>query len=193
MGDLAAPFQWAMQNSKDGKADLWRFHYGTWLAGRGDRDEAIAVLSTVMNGVGKVLLARLLKDNEDWDGAAKAFSSVHEDWLLLHPQVVVERDQLLRRMGSQTLAERERWLSRVDALNDEWIMERRVQLLIDKEAYAEAKDLLSSVPFQKVHQTYARTGLWQQLCRKLGLPSSPIPKELGEDRLAVFGAYREYE
>jgi hypothetical protein len=191
--DLDAPFQWAIEHSKAGSADLWQFHYGTWLAGRGNRDGAVTVLTTATNSVGKVLLARLLKDKTDLAGAANAFSSVHEEWLLLHPQVVVERDQLLRRMGRQTLTEREYWLSQVNALNDEWIMERRVQLLIDQGAYEEAKALLLSVPFQKVHQTYNRTTLWQQLCQKLSLSSSPVPKQLGEDRLATFGAYREYE
>ena len=32
-----------------------------------------------------------------------------------------------------------------------------------------------------------------QICDKLKIPSYPIPKELGEDQLARFGAYREYE
>jgi hypothetical protein len=68
-----------------------------------------------------------------------------------------------------------------------------VQLLIDKGELNEAKSLLLSTPFQKVHQTYTRTGLWVQLCEKLKIACSPIPAQLGEDRLANFGAYREYE
>jgi len=32
-----------------------------------------------------------------------------------------------------------------------------------------------------------------QICEKLNIPCSPIPLQLGEDRLANFGAYREYE
>jgi len=81
----------------------------------------------------------------------------------------------------------------VDALKDEWVIERKVQLLIDKEEIQQAKNLLLSAPFQKVHQTYTRTGLWMQICEKLKVPCLPIPKELGEDQLARFGAYREYE
>ncbi|HXS55725.1 MAG TPA: hypothetical protein VN726_06350, partial [Hanamia sp.] len=88
---------------------------------------------------------------------------------------------------------REKWLSRVDALKDEWIIERRVQLLIDEDKALQAKELLLSVPFQKVHQTYTRTGLWKQITEKLNIPFLPIPAQLGEDRLAHFGAYREYE
>ena len=77
--------------------------------------------------------------------------------------------------------------------NDEWIIERKVQLLIDKGKYKEAKDLLLSVPFQHVHQTYTRTELWRQISMQLNEPFLPVPVSLGEDRLARFGAYREYE
>jgi len=66
-------------------------------------------------------------------------------------------------------------------------------LLIDKGEFQNAKDLLLSTPFQKVHQTYACTNLWMQICDKLHISRDPIPKELGEDRLKRFGAYREYE
>jgi len=65
--------------------------------------------------------------------------------------------------------------------------------LIDKGEYAQANELLLSTPFQKVHQTYTRTGLWMQICEKLNISCSPVPSQLGEDRLATFGAYREYE
>ena len=119
--------------------------------------------------------------------------AITEYWLQIHPQIVVERDKILRGLGAQTIPEREKWLSKVDALPDEWIIERRVQLLIDKGEISRAKDLLLSTTFQKVHQVYTRTGLWIQICEKLHIPSSPIPPQLGEDRLAVFGAYREYE
>ena len=55
------------------------------------------------------------------------------------------------------------------------------------------QDLLLSTHFQKVHQTYTRTGLWEQINEGLGLSPQPVPEQLGEDRLARFGAYREYE
>jgi len=84
-------------------------------------------------------------------------------------------------------------LTKADALKDEWVIERRVQLLIDKGDLQKAKDLLLATPFQKIHQSYVRTGLWLQLCEKLNLPCSPVPSQLGEDKLARFGAYREYE
>jgi hypothetical protein len=192
MDNLGAAFEWAIDTDSSA-ADLWRFHYGTWLAGRGDLEKAIGMLSATKNGVAKALLARLLASKDDLAGAANAYAAIGEGWVALHPQVVVERDVVLRRLGRQTLAERERWLDRVSALTDEWIAERRVQLLIDKGDVASAKKLLLSTRFQKVHQTYSRTGMWMQICKQLKEPCEPVPQSLGEDRLATFGAYREFK
>ena len=193
MENLDAAFKWAINNTKGERSDLWKFYYGTWLAGRDRTDEAIKILSATKIGVAKALLARLLKAKGDMNGAKEAFGSISEKWLQIDPQIVIERDKVLRNLGSQNIPEREQWLSKVDALKDEWIIERKVQLLIDKDEPQKAKDLLLSTPFQKVHQTYTRTNLWMQICDKLKLPFYPIPKELGEDQLARFGAYREYE
>jgi hypothetical protein len=193
MENLNAPFKWAVQSSTGSSRDSWMFYHGSWLAGRGDTAAAIRVLSETKSGVAKVLLARLLKLNGNPEAARKAFASIQETWLQMHPQVVVERDKLLRTFGSSSIPERELWLSKVPALKDEWVIERRVQLHIDKGELEAARKLLLAIPFQKVHQTYTRTGLWMQLCEKLGLPCVPIPAQLGEDRLARFGAYREYE
>ena len=68
-----------------------------------------------------------------------------------------------------------------------------MQLLIDKGDLQSAKKLLLSTRFQKVHQTYTRTALWMQICEKLKEPCQPVPRSLGEDRLATFGAYREFK
>jgi hypothetical protein len=193
MEGLNAAFEWAIATASDEMADRWRFHYGTWLAGTGERQDAVRVLSRSTLGVAKALLARLLRLEGDIQGAAAALRSMEERWLQLHPQIVAERDEVLRDAGTQTLAEREQWLNQVAALQDEWIVERRVQLLIDKGEFQEAKRLLLSVPFQKVHQRYVRTALWNQLCDGLREPCVPVPVELGEDRLASFGAYREFE
>jgi Domain of unknown function (DUF5107)/BDI_1685-like, C-terminal domain len=193
MENLDEPFKKAITYSTGENKDNWRFYYGTWLAGRDKIDESIKILSSTNNGLAKALIARLLKSKGDMAGAKKAFDAIQEKWMQLHPQVVVERDKVLRNLGAQTIAEREEWLSKVDALKDEWIIERRVQLLIDKGEFQKAKELLLSTPFQKVHQTYTRTNLWMQICEKLNLSCYPIPKELGEDQLARFGAYREYE
>jgi hypothetical protein len=186
-------FVYAINNSTQNEKMLWRFYYGTWLAGNGKNQEAIRQLFTAETGIAKVLLARLLKLQGDKSGALNAWHAIKEPWLQLHPQVVVERDKLLRSLGNETLNERTVWLSKVSELQDEWIIERRVQLLIDLGKYEEAKKMLLAVPFQKVHQTYTRTALWMQLCEKLSINCLPVPAQLGEDRLAVFGAYREFE
>jgi len=194
MDELNGPFKWALEKTNDAEKEHWKFYYGTWLAGRGEKREAIAVLSATRSvGVAKALLARLLKMEGDIEAARTALGSIQEQWLQLHPQLVVERDEVLRATGTGTLAEREQWLRRVDAIPDERITERRVQLLIDKGELQTAKRLLLSAPFQKVHQRYVRTALWKQVCEKLNEPCLPIPAELGEDQLAAFGAYREFE
>lgn len=193
MENLDAAFMWAISSSKNADAELWKFYYGVWLAGRGAVDGAIKILSQCNMGISKVMLARLLKVKGNNREAASVMESIKEPWLQLHPQVVVERDKILRSLGSSTIAMREQWLLQVAELKDEWVIERRVQLLIDKGEIQQAKTLLLSVPFQKVHQTYTRTGLWKQISEKMNTPFLPIPSSLGEDRLANFGAYREYE
>jgi hypothetical protein len=194
MENLDAAFKWAIKQTKGPKADLWKFYYGTWLAGRNEKQQSIHILSESKLGIAKALLARLLNFTGNVSAAVDALNSIRDPWLQLHPQLVVERDQILRRSGiKKSMAEREKWLSKVSALKDEWVIERRVQLLIDEGKAQQAKDLLLSVPFQKVHQTYTRTDLWEQITKKLNIPFLPIPEQLGEDRLAHFGAYREYE
>ncbi len=193
MENLEEPFKSVINYSTGENKDNWKFHYGTWLAGTGKTDDAIQILSTTNNGLAKALLARLYKLKKDMNAANRAMQAIREPWLQLHPQIVVERDKILRNLGIQTLPERELWLAKVDALNDEWIIERRVQSLIDKGQVSLAKDLLLSTPFQKIHQTYTRTALWMQICEKLGIPFLPVPVQLGEDRLAIFGSYREFE
>ena len=194
MENLDEPFKWAINNSTGENKDNWKFHYGTWLAGRGKAEDAIQILSATNNGLAKALLARLYKLKKDMDAANQAMQAIQEPWLQLHPQIVVERDKILRKSGNTNDCLKEKnGLSKVDALKDEWIIERRVQLLIDKGEFQKAKELLLSTPFQKVHQTYTRTALWMQICEKLSLPFLPVPMQLGEDRLAIFGSYREFE
>jgi len=193
MENLDSAFQWAIHTSDGDNAALWRFYYGTWLAGRNKPDSGINVLTSCRLGIAKALLARLLKTKGRNKEAVTVIESIQEPWLQLHPQIVIERDKLLRSLGPQTLAEREDWLMKTGALKDEWLAERRIQLLIDKGDFLQAKELLLSTPFQKVHQTYTRTGLWKQITDQLNISFYPIPPSLGEDRLANFGAYREYE
>ena len=194
MEQLEDAFTWAT-NSSTGKSKIyWKYYYGTWLAGRGRLEKAIDQLKGLDYDLAKVLLARLYMQKKEYEKARSAYASIAEDsWLSLHPQVIVERDKLLRRFGRETMGERAGWLSKADASTDEWVVERRVQWLIDNGEYKKAKELLLSTSFQKVHQTYTRTGLWEQICDGLHIKNKYIPQQLGEDRLARFGAYREYE
>ena len=192
MENLDSAFNWAIRKCKAGTSDLWKFHYGSWLAGRNRTADAIRVLADCQTGVAKILLARIYRGNREWKPASEALDAIHEPWLQLHPQAVIERDKVLRALGQQTLPKRQRWLDSVAALRDEGIVERRVQLLIDYGRIHDARNLLLSTAFQKIHQSYIRSDLWLQICEKLGEPSEPIPRSLGEDRLAPFGAYREF-
>jgi hypothetical protein len=192
MEDLDAAFQWVVDLANT-DSQLWKFYYGTWLAGRGDTKKAIPALDACHIELSKTLLARLHRLEGANAKALQDIQAITDTWLQLHPQVVIERDKILRAGGSRNLAIREQWLDRVEALQDEWIIERRIQLLIDKGEYKKAKQLLLNTSFQKVHQTYTRTNLWNQICQKLNEPCLPIPARLGEDRLATFGAYREFE
>lgn len=194
MEDMDEAFRYAIRSSPPPESTTWQYHYGTWLAGRERLDEAIQELSGLPIDLAKALLARLYAHRQDWKNARGAYASIPgSSWLNLHPQIIIERDKILRKSGKETLKEREQLLSKVNASTDEWVAERNVQLLIDQERYQEAKEVLLSTHFQKVHQTYTRTGLWEQINEGLGLPPQPVPEQLGEDRLARFGAYREYE
>ena len=108
MENLDGAFKYAIVKTNPTTSARWRFYYGTWLAGRGKVDEAIKILSDTKEGLAKVLLARLLKQKGDMIGARKAFDAISEPWLQIHPQVIIERDKVLRNIGSQTLAEREK-------------------------------------------------------------------------------------
>jgi hypothetical protein len=193
MEDLDEAFKWAVNSTLGKENELWKFYYGVWLAGRNRPEEAIKILSDTNLGLSKMVLSRVLTIKGNKDKALETILNIQEQWLQIHPQVVIERDKLLRNTKDKSIAMREKWLSMVDALDDEWVIERRVQLLIDKGEIQAAKELLLETPFQFVHQIYARTALWKQICEQLNEPFLPVPVRLGEDNLAAFGAYREFE
>ena len=168
-GELDRPFQWAIAESEGRTQDLWRFHYGAWLAGSGNTDEAIAVFSAAQTGVAKAMLARLLRAKGDNAARGGPMPRLKRKGMLLHPQIVVEEIRCcaptaLRRLRSGKNGWPPSMRSRT-----KWIAERRVQLLIHQGEFARAKELLLSTEFQKVHQTYSRTGLWRQICESCRL------------------------
>lgn len=188
---LDEPFRWAIVR-QPGAASLWKYYFGTWLAAKGRMSEALEELSGSSEGLAALVTARIRAAAGDHTAAADAIRSVKEPWLAIHPQVVVERDKILRMLGSHSIDERGSWLEKVDALEDEWVVERRIQLLIDSGMISEAEKLLLTFPFQKVHQSYYRTSLWYQICEGSGIDDDSVPAVIGEDRLATFGAYRDF-
>jgi hypothetical protein len=99
MENLATAFEWAIQNTCGAKADLWRFHYGAWLAGRGKTEDAIRILSASRIGIAAPLLARLYQAKGDTRNAAAALETIREPWLQLHRAGRGERDRILRAVG----------------------------------------------------------------------------------------------
>jgi hypothetical protein len=112
---------------------------------------------------------------------------------VVSPQAAVGRDKALRNLGKETSAERKNWVTQVAALTDGWIIERRIQLLIDKADAAAAKKFLVSVPFQEMHRIYSRTIGWFQVYQNQNEPCFPIPEQSGGDRLPSFRDRLEFE
>jgi hypothetical protein len=141
----------------------------------------------------QLLAARVLRLKGRWKQALAKLDQVRPKTLLTHPQVLVEKDQILRGMGQAGLKEREQFLEQAGWHKDERLVERKALLLADQGRWREAKRLLENRDFQKIHQRYFRTELWKRVQKALGLASSKVPESLGEDDLARFGAYRDFD
>ncbi len=192
MDGLGEALSWAEARGGE-DAQRWRFQRGAWLAGRDEVEEALKALEGCTEGRALALAGRLHRRcKKDPAAGADRFRKLKEP-LRRHPEVVVEADLCLARLGPAALKEREAWLDSVGALKDESLLERRAAWLCDSGRFEEAKKLLEGTPFQRVHQRYARKKLWLRICDALGLPKDKTCDWLGEDDLAEFGAYREYE
>jgi hypothetical protein len=190
--ELGEALAWASASTRGEARDRWLFQHGAWLAAKGPIDAALKVLSLSADDRARALSGRLYLSQRDANTAVECFRAIQAEAIALHPQVVVDRDRALAVLGLSTLAERERWLDAVSALDDEWIAERRASLHIDKKDFHSAMRVLKETPFQRVHQRYERTRLWREVERGLGLTPVEYPEWLGEDDLAEFGAYREH-
>ncbi|SEO66650.1 DUF5107 domain-containing protein [Paenibacillus sp. OV219] len=180
------------------REQLWRYYYAVWLAGRGLLDEAIAALAAVELDCGYALLGRLLRVcRRDYAGSRAAYASIRSAAWSLHPQLFFERDVTLAQFGAGALEEREHWFAQVDSLQDDALVERRASFLLDRGGVAEAKTILDRHAFGKVHQRYDRSQLWQRVAAVTGElaggASEEVLARLGEDDLAVYGAYRVSE
>lgn len=193
MAALGDALSWAASCTDGIERHRWLFQHGAWLAGRGEADKALDVLTQSSDDRARALAGRLwLVYRHDAHVAAKCFREILSQAVALHPQVVIERDKALAALGSETLDERRRWLEAVSALDDEWLAERRASLLIDAGDFESALRVMKSTRFQLVHQRYERTRLWRQIESALGLQPENHPAWSGEDDLAEFGAYREH-
>jgi hypothetical protein len=169
------------------------FQQGAWLAGRGDPNAALGALSECRDDRGRALAGRLwLVYKHDPHEAVKAYRAIELPTIFLHPQVIIEQDKALAALGTATIDERKRWLDAVSALEDEWLAERRASLLLDCGDAQAARDVLTGIRFQRVHQRYERSRLWRRVESMLGLGPVTYPSWLGEDDLAEFGACREH-
>jgi hypothetical protein len=193
ISQLGNALAWAASCTAASERDRWLFQEGAWLAGRGDPDAALSVLSECRDDRGRALAGRLwLVYKHNPHEAAKAVRAIESPTISLHPQVIFERDKILAALGPATIDERKRWLDAVSALDDEWLAERRASLLLDFGDAQTARDVLTGTRFQRVHQRYERTRLWRRIESMLGLGPVTYPSWLGEDDLAEFGAYREH-
>ena len=191
--DLGDALVWAASHASPCERERWLFQQGTWLAGCGAPDAALDVLSTSQDDRARALAGRLwLAHWHNPHKAANAFREIESIAISLHPQVIIERDKALAAIGPSTRDERRRWLDAVSALDDEWLAERKASLFIDSGNAEAARDVLTSIRFQHVHQRYERTRLWRRVESALGLEPVAYPSWLGEDDLAEFGAYREH-
>jgi hypothetical protein len=193
MGELGPALEWAAARTTGAARDRWLFQLGSWLAGRGETDAAIEVLAGSRDDRARALCGRLrMRHEQNPLAAAECLRSIECEAIALHPQVVIELDKALAALGPATLEERGRRLERLSALEDEWLVERRAAVARESGDARRACELLRNTRFQLVHQRYARTRLWREIERDLGLERMDYPAWLGEDDLAEFGAYREY-
>lgn len=195
MAELGEAIPWAANNVITDLVDTWEYYLGLWLAGCDQFDEALEVLADVENDFARLIEARIyLAEKNQPEECVSALSRIQGLALVTHPQVVIEKDKALERIGKETFDERAFWLDKISALEDEGIIERRCQLLFDQGKFQEAKEMLEATNFSLVHQRYFRTELWMRINKKLGIDADKnFLETLGEDRLAKFGQYRVYD
>jgi hypothetical protein len=191
MESLGEALKWVSKYGDGNNHFYWKYYLGVWLAGRGEMDESINILSTVETDWSYALLGRLLRvSKQDYAASREAYLKLSCPAWNLHPQVFIERDITLSHIGSSALEEREQWFGQVDSFLDEGLMERKASFLFDKGAVFEAKKLLEQHTFEKVHQRYKRSQLWHQIEQALQNTETQVPDSLGEDDLATYGSYR---
>lgn len=191
MESLNNPLEWAISLTDGEVSALWTYYLALWHAARHNTDEAMRLLAQSPTDCARLLEARLLRCRfKKPELALESLYRVASATIQHHPQVVIERDLCLSQSAPNSLEERKRWLDQIDALDDDGLIERRIDLFIQSGNYPQAADLLNNTRFELVHQRYERTAMWNDIRTKMGLSQAAPPATIGEDDLAQFGAYR---
>lgn len=154
---------------------------------------AMKLLQDSDTDAANALLGRIFRVQGKYEASRRAYESIRQKAWAEHPQIVTERDLTLEKCPG-TLELRKKYLDAVEGIQDDYLVERRVKYFMDSGAYEQAKALLLSHNFELVHQRYERTEMLREILERLGEPGlSSIPSNIGEDELAVYGAYRVNE
>jgi hypothetical protein len=192
MENLDLSLRWAMDQKSGEDKEIWQYYLGVLYAAYEDYDTAIRILQDTSLDMAYVVSARIyfrIKNNPE--KALNVINRISAPAIMLHPQIVEERDLILSSFGETSLEERGNWLDMVSALKDDRLIERRIAYHLDKQDVTSAKQLFNEGKFSLVHQRYSRTELWKKLQKLLGVTDiKEIPAKLGEDELAAFGKYR---
>ena len=196
MESLGESIRWAIGQSESAtETSRWQFQLGAWLAARDEIDDALEALTVSSDPRAAALAGRLFLEFKNDPAASVAqFARIDHPSILAHPQVAVAYDRSLQHLNTrEALTTRRQLLDHLADLKDDDLIEARARLLADEGHHQEALDLLTGHDWQLVHQKYSRTRLATQLCQVLGLSTDFPPNFLGEDNLAEFGAYQEYQ
>jgi hypothetical protein len=153
-----------------------------WLAFHGRPKEALALVEqsrepTACRLAGLILAKALANP-------ARAVPFL-EAGPLQDPVAVAELDELYAELGL-----REKRISLLaGAPPHRLIIERRADLELTLGRPEDSLQLLNSTVWPREHQRYTRSTIWKKARAALCLPGAEIPEELGEDNLAVYGAY----
>lgn len=173
----------------------WKYYYALYLLTEEDKnkEQAMELLKAADTAAANAFLGRIYRQQGEYEKSLEAYERITDPTWLMHTQLIIERDMTLEKIDG-TADRRWEYLSSVDELTDEYLMERRVNCLIALKRFMEAKELLLSHSFELVHQRYDRTNMWREILQALGeeIPKN-IPLSLGEDELATYGAYRVNE
>lgn len=153
-----------------------------WLAFRERPREALEVIRTRPEPTARRLAGLIL-----WRGLGDPTGALPllEAGPLNDPIAVCELDELLVELGQAD--QRSRLLGA--ASPHPRVIERRADLALTRGQPKVALRLLQSVRWPREHQRYVRTTMWKAAKAALGESVEDVPASLGEDNLAVYGAY----